>query len=227
MAGPAAIERTRQVGGTRQRGGAAELLLDAIAKKRFLARERHGRLELAVGKVFQPFRHAGDANVFLHQIVIGSEIAVSERPIFAVTVLRGGFEIRVAETQTHAPPDVRAAAGHPQAAHPIERLIFGRCVRFLEIIDEPVVVVLAADVELRLNGTRLPHDFRREIAVFQFECRFVFGEIGIGLGASSLQQRDFQARLRQALAGPAAGRAGAHHQDIEARIAFRRHRVVG
>ncbi len=149
--------------------------------------ERHGRLELAVGKVLQPFGHAGNAYVFLDEVVIRREIAVTEGPIFAVTILRGGFEIRLAETQAYASPNVGAATGHAKAAHPVERLVLGRGVRFLEVVDEPVVVVLAANVKFGLDRASLANNFRRQIAIFQFECRFVFGKVGVGLRAASLE----------------------------------------
>ena len=223
MARPAAIERTREVGGTRQRRGAAEFLLDPIAKERLLARERHRRLELAVGKMLQPFCHAGDADIFLDQIVVRSEIAVSERPVFVVAILGGRLEIRVAETQTNASPNVRAASCHAQAPHPIEGLVGRRGVGFFKIVDEPVIVVFAADVEFRLDGTGLAYDLGSEIPVLQLECGFVFGEVGIGLRAASLEQRDFDTRFRQALTRPTAGCTGADHENIEVWTAFRGH----
>src|SRR2546430_12758515 len=163
----AAVQRTRQVGRTGQGRGPPHLLLKSIPKERLMAREWHGRLELAVGKMLQPFGHSCDAYIFFDQIVIRRDIAVTERPIFAVTILGGGFEIRFAEAQTYAPPDISAATRHAKAAHPIEGLVFRSCVWFLEIIDEPVIVVLTANVEFGLNWARLANNFRRAIAVLQ------------------------------------------------------------
>ncbi len=154
--------------------------------------ERHGRLELAIGKIIQPFGHSRDAYVLLDQVVIRRDIAVTERPIFAVAVLRSGFEIRFAETQTHTSPDVGAATRHPKAAHPVKWLVFGRCVWFLEIVDEPVIVVFAANIELGLNWTRLANNVGREVSIFQLECGLVLGEVSITLWTSCLKQGDSQ-----------------------------------
>ena len=42
----------------------------------------------------------------------------------------------------------------------------------------------------------------------------MLGEIFVGLPSAGFEQRDFQAGFREALAGPAAGRAGTDDEDI-------------
>ncbi len=55
----------------------------------------------------------------------------------------------------------------------------------------------------------------------------MFREVGVRLRAASLEERDFDTRFRQALAGPAARSAGAHHENVKGWIAFRGHLSVG
>ncbi len=225
VAGAAAIEGLGEIGAARGHGGAAQLFLDAIAKEIFLTGERNGRLKLAVGEMLEAFGTARDANVFFDEIVVGLDIFVAERPVFAVTVVRGGFEIPIAEAQAYAAPNIGAAAGHPQATHPVEGLVGGSGVRLFEVVDEPVVVVFAADLKFGLDGTRLADDFFGEVAVFEFERWLVFGEILVGLWTASFEQRDLQAGFSKALAGPASGSAGTDHEDIVGLLFLFRHRI--
>ena len=159
VAGAAAVEWFGEIGGARGHDGAAEFFLDAIAEERFLASERDGRLELAVGEILEAFGAAGDADVFFDEVVVGLDVFVAERPVFAVAVVGGGLEIPIAEAQADAAPDVGAAAGHAHAAHPVEGLAGGSGVRLFEIVGEPVVGVFVADFEFGLDGARLADDF--------------------------------------------------------------------
>src|SRR5215471_13413602 len=93
------------------------------------------------------FLHSGDADVSLDQVVVRLEILVRKRPVFAVAIVGSGLEVPIAEAQTNAAPNVGAASGDAQAAHPKERVIGGLGVRLLEVVDEPAVIVFATDFE--------------------------------------------------------------------------------
>jgi hypothetical protein len=214
VAGAAAVEWPGQIRGARGHDGAAEFFLDAIAEERFLASERDGRLELAVGEMLEAFRAAGDADIFFDEIVVGLDVLVAERPVFAVTVVGGGLKIPIAEAQADAAPDVGAAAGHAHAAHPVEGLARGSGVRLFEVVGEPVVGVFVANFKFGLDGAGFADDFFRAIAVLEFERGFVLGEIIVGLRAAGFKEGDFQAGFREALAGPASGCAGADDDDV-------------
>ncbi len=215
VAGAAAVERLRKIRGPAGHRRAAELLLDVVAKQRFLAGERHRGLELSVGKMFEALFGAADADVLFDEVVIGLDVFVRERPIFAEAVAGSGFEIEVTVTKRNAAPDVGAAAGHSNAPHPEKRVAFGRGVRLFEIVGEPVSGVFVADVKDRLDRPRLSNEIRRHVAIFQIEFGFVFGKVGVGLRAAGFEQSDFEAGFREALARPAAGSAGANDDDIE------------
>ena len=164
--------------------------------------------------MFKTFGHAGDADVFFDDVVVGRDVGVADGPVFAVAILRRGFEIPIAEAEADAAPDVGAAAGHPHAAHPIEGLVGGRGVGLFEIVDEPVVSVFVANFKFGLDGAGFADDFFGQIAIFEFERGLVFGEVFVGLRAAGFEKGNFQAGFREALAGPASGSAGADDDDV-------------
>ena len=225
MAWATAVDGLGEIGGARGHDGATELFLDAIAEESFLAGERNGRLELAVGEMLEAFGAAGDANVFLDEIVIRFDVFVAKRPVFAVTIERGGFEIPIAEAQADAAPDVGASTRHAQAAHPVKRPVGRRCIRLFQIVDEPVVRIFVANPEFDLDGPCLADDFRRAVAVLELERGLVFGEILVGLRAAGFQQRDLQAGFCEALARPPSGSAGADDDDIIRMVLLLRHKM--
>jgi len=165
--------------------------------------------------VLEAFGHAGDADVFFDDVVVGGDVCVADGPVFAVAVVRGGFEILIAEAEADAAPDVGAAAGDAEAAHPVEGLVGGRGVRFVVIVDEPVLRVFVADVEFALDRVILFDDGIRHVAIFQFEGGFVLGEIFVGLRATGFDDGDVEAGFGEALCGPAAGGAGADYEDVK------------
>ena len=77
-------------------------------------RQRHRRLELAVGQLRHVLRHAGDADVVLDEVVVRSEVRVVDRPVLAVAVERLALEILLAQAVALASPDVRASADDAQ-----------------------------------------------------------------------------------------------------------------
>ena len=225
MAGAAAVERLGEIGAARGHDGAAKLFLDAIAEESFLAGERDGGLKLAVGEMLEAFGAAGNANVFFDEVVVGLDVFVRKRPVFAVAIVGGGFEIPIAEAQADAAPDVGSAARHAQAAHPVKGLVGGCCIRLFQIVDEPVEGVFVANAEFDLDRAGLADDFRRKVAVLEFELGLVFREILVGLWAAGFEQRDLQARFRKALAGPASRSAGADDDDIIRTVLLLRHKM--
>jgi hypothetical protein len=77
-----------------------------------------------------------------------------------------------------------------------------RAVGLLQIVAEPFIVVLIANVEFRLDGAGFAYDFGNEIAILQIEDGFVFGEVARGLGSSGFEQSYFQTGFRESFAGP-------------------------
>src|SRR5260370_32785649 len=220
-----AVDGLGEISGARRHNGAAELFFDAIAKESFLASERTRRLKLAIGKMLETFGAAGYADVFLDEVVVGLDVFVTERLVFTVAVKGSCLEIPIAEAQADAAPDVGAAASDAQAAHPVEWLFGGRCVRLIEVVDKPVVRIFVANPEFDLDGARLTDDFRRAVTVLEFELRLVLGKILVGLRAAGFEESDLQARFREALAGPAAGSAGSDNDDIKRTVLVLRHRM--
>ena len=108
---------------------------------------------MAVGQGVIPFCRAADAHIIFDNVVIGRQVFVGEWPVFAVTIVRGGFEIQVAQAVALAAPNQRSPADDPQPL-PGEGFSRGRTVRVLHIVHEPVVVVLHARVALLLHGPR-------------------------------------------------------------------------
>src|SRR4051812_38728211 len=102
-------------------------------------------MKFAVRQLIKAFGHSRYADVLLNEVVIWSHILITERPILSIPVMGRGLEIQITEPITLPSPDIRAAPGYSQAAHPGERHALRHAVRFLEIIAEPLVVVLRGD----------------------------------------------------------------------------------
>jgi len=51
------------------------------------------------------------------------DVSVAERPVFSEAVEGGGLEIPIAEAQADAAPNIGAATGHAEAAHPVKGLV--------------------------------------------------------------------------------------------------------
>src|SRR5882757_3369983 len=97
----------------------------------------------------------------------------------------------------------------------MKRLVGRSGVGLFEIVAEPLVVVLGANVEFGLDGTGLANNLGCEVMVFEFERRLVLREVVGGLWTARFKQSDFQSSLGQPLAGPTARGARAHYQYIE------------
>src|SRR4029077_2890577 len=90
----------------------------------------------------------------------------------------------------------------------------GRCVWLFEVVDKPVVGVFVADAEFDLDRPRFANNLRSFVAILQLEFRLMFGEIFVGLRAAGFEQRDLQASLGEALAGPSSGSAGTDDNHV-------------
>src|SRR4029077_847355 len=100
-------------------------------------------LEDAVGEVRKIFFYAGNAEVEIDLVVIGSDIAVADGPILAEAVAVFGFEVVVGEAESEASPDIgfttEAAGANPGVVRAGERI--------LALVDDDIFqVVAAADV---------------------------------------------------------------------------------
>ena len=152
-----------------------------------------GGRNCAVGQHLVAFCGAGDADVLLHDVVKRSEIGVGDRPVIAVAIAAGGFEIVVAHAVALTAPDQRSPAEHAEPL-PGKWLVGRRAVGILEIVDEPFVVVFHARVALLLDGPRA-HDLRRMVAVLELVRGHVLGEFGRTDRAACFEQRDLEPGL--------------------------------
>ena len=174
-------------------------------------------MEVAVGQLRDVLRLSRNPDVVLDELVVRHEILVGDRPVLAVAVERLAVQILVAEPVRLAAPDIRAPADDTRAALPTERLVVRGGVRFFEIVDEPLVVPLAARIAVTLTRARAAHPLARLIAIRQVVRRHVLGEVGVALRLSRFEERDLDAGLGQALRRPSAGGPGAHYDHIESR----------
>ena len=205
----ASIERLGQDGGPPDGQGAAELVPRPAPKQPFSAGHGHGGQKLPVRQLWLSLGLTADADVLLDPVVVGDQVGVGEGPVVAVSVVAGRLQVQVAEPIALAPPD-HAPASDDAEPLPGERLVLRRSVRILQIVDEPVVVVLGAGVAGLLDGAR-PRQFRRVVPVLQLVGGHVFGEFPGRDLAAGLQQDHFQAGLREDLGSPASGGARPHH----------------
>jgi len=161
--------------------------------------------------MLKAFGHAGDADVFFDDVVVRGDVAVADGPVLTVAVEGGGFEVLIAKAEADPAPDIGAAAGHAETAHPVEGLVGGRRIGFVVVVDEPVLRVFVADVELGLNRMILADDPGRHVAVLELEGGLVLGEVGVGLRAAGFDNGNVEAGFGEALCGPAAGGAGTYY----------------
>src|SRR5256885_15023876 len=139
--------------------GAPELRLHAIFQKNFAATHFHCRQKLAIGQHFVAFGRAADSNIFLDGVVVRRKVSVRNRPVIAVAVAAGGFEVVVAQAIALPAPNERAASEDAQTL-PREWFVGGRAVWIFKIVYGPLVVVIHARITLFFNRTRA-HQFPR------------------------------------------------------------------
>ena len=141
----------RQVRDPHQRQAASgKLALDRLLHALLRTRHLPGREKLAVRQVRQAQPLPAHPDEALHVAVPGREIPVANRPIDAVAVAQVGLEVQVAPAPARTAPD-EAAPAQLVAADPTERLVIGRDVRMLPVIDEEVPRGLPERVILALD----------------------------------------------------------------------------
>src|SRR6266852_3984144 len=109
MARQSPVERARNDGEARGNADDVELVA-SLLDHQFGAAGFGRRQEDAVGGAGDIFFRSEHADVGIHFVVIRREILVSDGPIVAETIARGGFEIDGSEAQRDAAPVIGAAA---------------------------------------------------------------------------------------------------------------------
>ncbi len=215
VAGSAAIDGPGEVRGACGRNQPAELFFHAVAQLRLRAGQAHIGLKLPIRQVLPTFGAAGHTDVLFHTVVIRSQILITQRPVFAVTIEGGSFQIEVTQAKAHTAPDIRAAAGNAQSALPAKRHVLGGGVGLFQIVTEPIVSVLVASAQLRLHGAGLLDNFRRPVPILQLESGLMLFEVLVRLRAAAIHQRYLQPGLRQTLARPSPRGARTDHNRVE------------
>src|SRR4051812_1430568 len=80
-------------------------------------------LEQTIGQIRQVLLHPFDSEIQIHLVIIGSDIAVSDGPILAITVPVFGLEFVVGKAQRQPPPNICLSS---QAARAQPRIIRAR-----------------------------------------------------------------------------------------------------
>ncbi len=83
---------------------------------------------------------AGDAEVEVDLVVVGLDVGVGDRPVFAEAIVGLALEVVVGEPQRQAPPDIGLAAEQARA-HPG---VLGAGIRMLLLVDQDVLDVVRA-----------------------------------------------------------------------------------
>src|SRR5262249_3463936 len=139
-------------------------------------------------------------------------VGVGDRPVIAIAIAAGGFEVVVAHAVALASPDEGAATENAQAL-PGKRLVRRGAVGIFGVGDGQLVVVFHARVAVFQNGSGA-ESFGGVIEVRELESRGVRGEFGGADGAAGFEQRDFEAGFGADLGGPSAGGAGTDDDDV-------------
>src|SRR5581483_2758737 len=133
MTGGAAIVRLRQNRRAPDRDAAVgPALLDGALQQALAADHLHAGQKVAVGQLRQSFRRAADTDEGFDLVVVRRNLGVADRPIVAVAIVRGGFEIIIRKPVALATPHNRAPADLP-TTYPIKRLVRRRRVRIGDV----------------------------------------------------------------------------------------------
>src|ERR1043166_5497263 len=116
----------------------AEFAFDDFFRNYTAARQSHRRQELAIWHLRQTFARTAHADEAFYLIVVRFDLLVANRPVFSVPVAAGGLEFVVAEAIAFACP-TKCFSSHLPAADPHERLVYGKGVGMLQVIDEKLV----------------------------------------------------------------------------------------
>ena len=222
MAGLAPVVRLRHDRRPADGHHPAQSLPEALAEQRLAAEERHRRHEDAVRQLLQPLRDPADADEAFDPFVIGFQVGVRDAPVLAVPIAVRATEIDIAHAVGLASPGKRAPAQHAHP-NPVKGLVLRGLIRILGVVDEPLVIRLAARVDEPLDRA-VAHQFRRlrdaaDVAtrippVLQVVGHDVLGEVGVGDLGAGLEHADLQARGGQLPGSHAACGSGTHNDRI-------------
>src|SRR3954471_8962854 len=145
-------------------------------------------------------------------VVVGLELFVADRPVFAVAIAGGRFEFVVTVAIAFASP-AESLATYLPAANPHEGLVDGEGIRILQVIDEKLMAVLIAGIAEALYRLVLQQAaLIAESAEFELVRPHVFGEIASrNARRSGLEHQDRQATLSYFFGAPAAAGARTDH----------------
>src|ERR1700733_1123439 len=169
---------------------------------------------MSIGEYRVSFRCAADTHILFNDVIKRSKVLVRDGPVLTIAVVTCGFKVQVAQSIALPPPAKRSTA-HDAQSLPAERFICRSAVRILNIVYEPVIVVLGTRIALSLNRPCLPPcACLREITIFELKRGLVLGEfIGRHI-APCFQQGDIQTSFREPLRSPTSGRTGTHHDCV-------------
>src|SRR5207249_241238 len=201
-----AVDRAREDREARRNANDVELVASFLDHQ-FRAARLGWRQKDAVGRAGNIFFRSENADVAFHFVVIRREILVSDGPIVAETVARGGFEIDGSKAQRDAPPvigaapdDTRTKPLKARAGSGSVRLAFNLpcAIRSKELAE--IFARVATDARAAMRRFVRPHQHLE-----------IFFRIYVG---SSFQQRAVQATLGENLGGRASARAGADDANV-------------
>ena len=204
VAGGAAVERLGQNREARRDAGNLELVADPLDDALVGARRGRG-LEASVGRIFQAFLRAEDADQFLGLVVVGRKVVVGDGPVEALAVAAVGLEIVGAHAQRDAAVVIGAAAQHARAVP--HELAAGRggvgLAGDLPAADQGGVVVA--------EGLLLGAGGAMRSVVVPLEHVALLGGVVIAAG---FQHADLGAGQREHVGGDAAAGSGANDDHV-------------
>src|SRR5467141_91902 len=122
---------------------------EAFLQSDFRAIQLGGALKDAVGKVGEIFFDAGDAEIEIDLVVVGSDVAVADGPIFAVAVAALGLEVVIGEAEGQASPNIGFSAETASA----DPGVVGAGEGIFAFVDHNIFyVVCVADVAAQMLG---------------------------------------------------------------------------
>lgn len=182
----------------------AVLLCVKLANTQLRRGQQHpGR---GVGRVFQAFAGAKNADEHLNLVVVGRDVVIADRPVQTRAEAGARLEVVGTVAQGNTPPVIGAPAHHPLAP-PAELRSFAG-VRVGLARDLPAAVNRAVVETVRL--VRRGHTAQRRLT-WQLEHR----RLGLWIEAAArLQHQHLQPRHGQRVSGLAAASAGADDDDV-------------
>ena len=124
MTGLTAVQRLGEDGDATDGDGSFHFGHGGVAEKEFAAAHGHGREEDAVGELTQVFMSTADADIAFDFFVVGHHFFIGEKPIVALTIMGGGFEIDGRHAIALTAP-THAATAEDALTYPPERFVVG------------------------------------------------------------------------------------------------------